>query len=299
MKSTKRPTDESARLRELIKEIGLPLRRLPEIIEEKPEDCLSWWSQLNNNIKITESHFDRIAKFSGIDERKLYSGDYDRNLARKRIHGDYLSLPERYCENQNSYLRTSAHIMRYVVLTRGQWFADQILVNMNVSPLIYQNTDTLINLTYFADLLAELKKNGFSQEELDTLASVIFLTLQETALGQKFQSAESLTDVYRVLGENFGYFDSNFEYKSSFVKDTYTLTTVLPLNQHKNLIQGSESFNYLFRYRHILLAWFPFLAGMSPRFPRTEISHKGDILKVTYISDLDSKTKPRPKLLAL
>ncbi|KYG66219.1 hypothetical protein AZI86_03925 [Bdellovibrio bacteriovorus] len=299
MRSSKRASDESTRLRELIQEIGLPLRRLPDIIEEKPEDCLSWWSQLNNNIKITESHFERIAKFSGIDERNLFSSDYDRELARRRVHGDYLSLPERYAENQNSFLRTSAHIMRYVVLTRGQWFADQILISMNVSPLIYQNTDTLINLTYFADLLAALEKNGFSQQELDTLASVIFLTLQDTALGKKFQSAESLSDVYSVLDENFGYFDSNFEYKGSFVKNTYTLTTILPLNQHQNLIQGSKSFNFLFRYRHILLAWFPFLAGMPPRFPRTEISSKGDILKVTYVSDLDSKLKPRPKLLAL
>lgn len=299
MKSSKRPLDESARLRELIKEIGLPLRRLPDIIEETPEDCLLWWSQLNLDIKVTEEHFARVAKFVGIDENRLYTGNYDRDLARKRIFGDFHALPERYSENQNSFLRTSAHIMRYMVLTRGQAFADQILTSLNVSPLIYQNTDMRINLTYFADLLEALSKNGFSVQEMDTLASVIFLSLQETMLGTKFQSAENLFDVYETLATNFNYFDTNFEYQSKFVKDKYILKTVLPLDQHSQLHRNPEGVQRLMRYRHILLAWFPYLATMSPLFPKMEIVRStSNILETEYVFSLN-RTKPRSALQGL
>lgn len=299
MKSTKRTTDESARLRELIKEIGLPLRRLPDIIEEKPEDCLLWWSQLNLDIKVTEAHFVRVANFIGIDENRLYHGNYDRDLARKRIFGDFQALPERYSMNQNSFLRTSTHIMKYVTLTRGQAFADKILISLNVSPLIYQNTDTRINLTYFADLLEALSKNGFSPQEMDTLASVIFLSLQETLLGSKFQSAENVSDVYETLATNFNYFDTNFEYQSKFVNDKYVLKTILPLDQHSQLHHNPEGVQRLMRYRHILLAWFPYLAGITPLFPKAEVVRSTpNILETEYVFTLN-RTKPRSVLQGL
>ncbi len=271
---------ESVRLRQLIREIGLPLRKLPDIIEAKSEDCLAWWSELDSSIKVTEGHFQRLAGFVGIGENQLYTGEYDRELARKRIYGDYLSLPERYSENKNSFLRTSAHIVRYIVLTRGQMFADKILTGLNVSPLIYQNTDTQINLTYFADLLTALSDNDFSQLELDTLASVLFLSLQETSLGRQFQSSEGLVDIYQTLASNFDYFDSNFVYKSRFVKDKYVLKTILPLDQHTLLKENPASLQRLMRYRHILLAWFPYLGGMTPLFPKAENLKSSGLLEM-------------------
>ncbi|HWU42599.1 MAG TPA: hypothetical protein VN132_04140 [Bdellovibrio sp.] len=272
---------EAQRLRELIRELGLPLRRLPEIIHSNREQCLSWWSQ-HNEISINESHFSRLAGLVGIDENKLYSGKYDHHLARRRILGDYNSLPHRYQEGQNSFLRTSSHIFRYIVLTRGQWFADQVLSSLDVSPLIYQNTDQMINLTYFADLLEALSKKGFTQRELDTLASVMFLSLQETLLGQRFEEAENFSDVYSILAKNFSYFDSNFEYKSQFVGKKYVLTTTLPLDHHQSLKKTPANIQRLMRYRHILLAWFPHLAGLTPLFPTAEPIQHSDFVRTRY-----------------
>ncbi|MNK15807.1 hypothetical protein D3C87_339580 [compost metagenome] len=294
MKSSKIiSTNESERLRELVREIGLPLKKLPDIISAGREDCLAWWSNQDVNLKINATHFARLTALIGIDENELYLGSYDKDLARRRLLGDYNSLPMRYQENKNSYLRTSAHIIRYIVLTRGQWFADQVLNSMNVSPLIYQDLNTQINLTYFADLLETLEKRGFTQEELDTLASVIFLSLQETQLGDRFSESEDFFDIYSTLANNFNYFDSNFEYKSHFVGKKYVLTTVLPLNQHEYLKNNPQNIQRLMRYRHILLAWFPYLGGMTPLFPKTELIRCSDVVEMKYEFELKANlTRP-------
>lgn len=298
-KKTSPTTNESQRLREVIREIGLPLRRLQEVILLKPEDCLAWWSGNDLNLKLGASPFTRLKEMVSIDENQLFTGNYDRNLARKRLLGDFRSLPERYQENQNSFLRTSAHIIRYIVLTRGQYFADQILYSLNISPLIYQDLNARINLTFFADLLEVLEKNQFSQEELDTLASVIFLSLQETSLGQSLSASEDFFDIYETLAKNFDYFDSNFEYKSRFVGKKYILKTVLPLEQHTLLKESPQNIQRLMRYRHILLAWFPYLAGMTPLFPKTEFLKCSDVVEMQYEFDLTPNARRPKKLLVV
>ncbi|WP_413287992.1 hypothetical protein [Bdellovibrio sp. HCB337] len=299
-KKTPQTTDESKRLREVIREIGLPLRRLQDVILLTPEECLTWWSNKEANHTVNPNAFSRLTEIVAIGENHLYTGDYDRDLARKRMMGDYLSLPHRYEDNQNSFLRTSAHIIRYIVLTRGQHFADQILYSLNVSPMLYDNLDVRINLTYFADLLEALSKHGFQQEELDTLASVIFLSLQETKLGQSFKESENLFDIYKTLATNFDYFDSNFEYKSRFVGKKYILKTTLPLTQHPELKGSPQKIKRLMRYRRLLSAWFPYLGGMAPLFPKTEVVRfSDDVVETQYVFDLKQHAMRPTKLLVV
>lgn len=284
--------NKSERLRELVRELGLPLRRLPEIISLNHEDCLAWWSNKDFNLKIGYTPFSRLTPLVGISENQLFTGNYDRELARKRLMGDHGALPERYQESQNSYLRTSAHIIKYIKLTRGQWFADQILYGLNVSPLIYDNPDREINLTYFSDLLELLSLKGFSQEELDTLASIIFLSLQDTTLGEDFRGSQGYFDIFDTLSKNFDYFDSNFEYKSHFSGKKFVLKTVLHLDQHPFLKNNPQNLNRLMRYRQILLAWFPYLNGMAPLFPKTELLRFTDVLEVQYELDMPNSKQP-------
>lgn len=194
---------ESHRLKALVKELGLPLKMLPEILSLGREDSLTWWSHNDASFRIPHSTFSRLTDLTGINEDHLFSGEYSKDLARRRILGDHTSLPDRYLENKNSFVRTSDHIIRYIALTRGQWFADQVLTKLHVSPLIYKDLNTQINLTYFADLLKTLGNMGFSQIELDTLASVNFLTLHETELGKQFQQSGNYFDVYKTLAGNF------------------------------------------------------------------------------------------------
>ncbi|MEN0059429.1 MAG: hypothetical protein AAGB31_11390 [Bdellovibrio sp.] len=284
-------SNESERMRQIVREVGLPLRQLPDIISASAEDCLAWWS-FHKDIRVTGSHFTRLTQILSIDENQLYNGTYDRELARKRVFGDYLSLPERYEGNKNSFIRTSAHILRYITLTRGQVFADKILHSLNVSPAIYNDLNTQINLTYFADLLETLARFGFSQEELDTLASVNFLTLHQSELGKQFRQSESYFDIYQTLANNFHYFDNNFEYKSSFVGKKYILKTLLPLEQHGFVKEDVRNLKRLMRYRHLLLAWFPYLGNMSPLFPKAEEECHHGILELRYEIDLSSDIKP-------
>jgi hypothetical protein len=298
LRKNKPSTNESLRLRELIREIGIPLRCLQDIINMRPEDCLTWWSDEESPIKAGSKPFSRIMEMVGIDENMLFTGTYDCDLARRRLLGDFKSLPERYQENQNSFLRTSAHIIRYIILTRGQSFADQVLYCMSVSPLIYNDVNVKINLTYFADLLEILAKKGFTQEELDTLASVIFLSLQGTALGETFSTSENHSDVYKILAKNFDYFDSTFEYKSQFVGKKYILKTILPLEDHSFLKNDPQKVMRLMRYRRILSAWFPYLAGMTPLFPKAELlKFNGDIVEMKYEFDLSIKPSPTKLLV--
>lgn len=297
MEKRKHSSCECERLRGIIREVGLPLRRLTDIVSGSPQQCLAWWSQLSNNIHINEKHFHNLSTLLGINENELFTGTYDKNLARKRIFEDYKTLPDRYLENQNSFLRTSSHIYKYMVLTRGQFFADQILTGMNLPPIIYQDSNQTINLTYFADLLDALSKNGFSNDEMDMLGSSIFLSLQDTSLGHQFKNSENLFDVYSTLAENFNYFDSNFDYKNEFIRKKYILTTTLPLDEHSTLIKRPESLQRLMRYRNILLAWFPYLAGMSPLFPKVEVVASKDIYQIRYELTLDKEITPPLYLL--
>lgn len=283
------------RLRELIGELGLPLKCLPDILELSSENCLSWWSQ-KKSIPLKLEHFQRLESLVGISENSLRSGVYDLELARKRVSDNSLILPERYCTNQNSFLRTSFHIIKYLILTRGQSFADQILYNMNVSPLIYSNLDTKVNLTYFMDLLDTLSKAGLSNLEMDSLSSVMFLSMHETKIGQIIGQGNNAHDVYSLLSKNFEYFDTNFEYKSKFIGNSYILETELPLSKHTILAQAHESTLRLMRYRQILLAWFPYLTGGTPIFPSTSLEIKSDRILASYSFNLSNSIKPQVQL---
>ena len=118
MKNDMNFNTDAERFRELIHELGLPLKQLPSILGLKHEECLEWWAQ-RLDVKITEKHFARFAQLIAINENELYLGTYDRDLAKRRVFGEYTALPARYEENKNSFVRTSAHIIRYITLTRG------------------------------------------------------------------------------------------------------------------------------------------------------------------------------------
>lgn len=285
----------AGRLRSLVSETGIPLRYLPHILEVSSEESLAWWSK-RLKLPVSETEFQRLESLISIDDDLLISGNYDVALARRRAMGDVAALPERYATNPNSYLRTSYHIYKYLVLTRGQHFADQILYRMNVSPRIYENLATKVNLTYFVDLLDQLSLAGLSKVEMDSLSSVMFLTMHETQIGRIVGQAESAHDVYRLLSQSFEFFDTNFDYRSHFHGKKYILETVLPLSHHQDISQNAEGMQRLMRYRQILLAWFPYLAGMNPLYPATEFEIQTDRLVTRYEINLEREPKPLARI---
>lgn len=269
------------RLREVISEIGIPLKFLPKILECSAAQSLSWWSNLSK-LNISEKSFLNLSSHLGIHETRLFEGTYDISLAQKRVFGDHTSLPDRYLCRQNSYIRTSEHIYKYLCLTRGKIFAHQVLSELNVSPNIYLSPDLPINITFFGDLLAMLDSKGLSSQELDILASVIFLSLKNKPIGKKFELAESYGDVYRIFIENYNYFDSNFEITGTANGASYRLTTVMDLTKYPHLNENHRMLERLLRYRLMFLAWVPFLANLTPVFPRSETVYKSQTVEVTY-----------------
>lgn len=278
------------RLRQLIEELGLPLKRLPEIFELSAFETLQWWSG-NLDFTPNEKHLLKLSNSLGINDSDLFRGSYDLKLAKERVHGKLGSLPERYLKNQNSFVRTSEHIYKYLKLTRGEVFTNQVYSELNVDPRIYSQPELSINLTFFGDLLNKLNEKGLQPFELDTLAGVIFLSIKDRPLGKVFSDSECYQDVYTTLVKNYGYFDNNFEVKSKVLGRKCSITATMSLEGHSDLQNAPETIHRLLRYREICLTWMPFLAGKTPLFPSTEINIKNDLVQVHYELRLPDHSK--------
>lgn len=261
----------SKRMRQLILDTGLPLSRAPETLGMTSSEFMRWWSS-PEDLSVTTTNLTYAAQFLGIAEEQIILGKYDVDLLRSRIFNDPLTLPEQYSLNQYSFIRTSAHIFRYLALTRGQHYADSISRKLNVSPIMYQNLNNRISLNYFLDLLDLLESQGFSQNDLDTLAGLLFLGLAESDLIHEFKKSKSYFECYSVLANNFNLFDANFSYVSDLARDRFSLTTFLSYDNHNHFKWTNSQLNKLFRYRQILLGWFPYLCGLPPILPK--VTHR-------------------------
>lgn len=279
----------SKAIRQLILDTGLPLNRAPEALGMTSSEFMRWWSS-PENAAVTGSNLTNAAKFLGIAEEQIILGKYDINLVRSRIFNDPLTLPEQYSLNRYSFLRTSAHIFRYLVLTRGQHFADSISRQLNVSPIMYQNLNNRISLNYFLDLLELLEAQGFNQNDLDTLAGVLFLGLAESDLIREFKKSKSYFECYSVLASNFNMFDENFTYTSDLDGQQFHLTTFLPYDNHNHFKWSSSQLNKLLRYRQILLGWFPYLCGLPPILPKVTHRNRSDGIESIFVVTFSERT---------
>lgn len=258
-------------IRRLIFRTGLPLNRAPEAMGMSSTHFMDWWNS-KGDLGISKRQLQSISQFLGISEDQIISGQYDLNLLRSRIFENPLALPEKYSSNQFSYVRTSAHIFRYLVLTRGQHFADSIATKLSISPLLYQNLDNRISLNYFLDLLDILEAQGFKQSELDTLPGVLFLGLAKSELFTEFKKSKNYFECYSTLAKNLKQFDDNFIYTSDIDKGFYRMTTFLPYENHNHFQWTESQLNRLHRYRQLLVGWFPYLCGLSPIIPK--VTHR-------------------------
>ncbi|MBL7542927.1 MAG: hypothetical protein JNL11_03880 [Bdellovibrionaceae bacterium] len=284
---------QSESVRNLILDTGLPLNRAPEALGMSSSDFLQWWSSYGE-LCASKIQLKTVAQFLGVTEEQIMLGKYDAESLRTRIFVDPLALPEKYSHNQFSYIRTSAHIFKYLAISRGQHFADSIAYKLNVSPLFYQNLNNRISLNYFIDLLAILESQGFTQNEVDSLSGLLFLSWSESPLFMKFKQATNYYDCYLTLANNFKLFDDNFIYKSELDKNHYSMITFLPYEIHNHFEWQECKMNKLFRYRQLLLGWFPYLSGLPPVIPT--VSHQ---VKPDGIHSVCTVTFPRSPLTLL
>ncbi|OQW53404.1 MAG: hypothetical protein A4S09_07330 [Proteobacteria bacterium SG_bin7] len=276
------PLLEGELVRKLIMDVGLPLNRAPDALGLTPKEFLRWWSN-SSRVKLPRRAMTSLASFLKIDEKQIAEQNYSKENIRTTLFGGSYILPERYSVNRFSHLRSSAHIAKYISLTRGQHFCDKIMTSLGVPLLLYRDLEETISLNYFIDLLDILGKNGFSENELESLACLLFLGIENTDLGKKFSAARSYAECYDVLAKNIYSFDSNFIYASDLDTTRYILKAYLPYDRHYHFNIDHEHVTRLFRYRQTLIGWFPYLARLVPIRPMVQIDYLTTGIEATYV----------------
>lgn len=285
------PKTKSEKVRHFIRDVGVPLNVAPVALGLTANDFMRWWSGAAKKV-IYNSQLAQLGQFLNIDENDIIKGSYDKDFVRSVLFSE-ATLPSKYLENQYSSLRTSAHILKYLAMTRGQHFSDMILRKMNISPLIYTNHDNKISLNYFVDLLAMLAENGLTPSELDDLACVMFLTLGQSPIGKRFGLVKTYYDCYQLLASVTDLFDTNFVYNFELHRTQVIIRAFLPYDKHAQIDWTKTNLNKLFRYRRILIGWFPFLSKLPPILPKTELKYLAAGIEETYkIIFTDRKPSP-------
>ena len=260
----------SNQLRLFIRDVGLPLSTVPKAIGLKSSDFMEWWAGRNEKL-VTYQQLVSLGQYLNINEDSILDQSYDKNFIRSVLFSDSIVLPEKYSKNSFSCLRTSVHIQKYLTLTRGQHFCDKIMRSLNVSPLVYSNLEDKISLNYFIDLLDILSENSISPEELDSLACVVFLGIGSTQLGEQFKKTKNYYECYELLANSAHLFDSNFLYTVDISPKEVVIDAYLPFDRHDHILWPKVKMEKLFRYRQLLMGWFPFLANLAPILPECKI----------------------------
>lgn len=278
----------SESVRYLIYDVGLPLNKAPEALGLSSTEFMKWWADRTSS-QITLRNLEQLGQYLNISEEQILNKTYDKDYVRSLILEGHSFLPEKYANNKYSCLRSSAHIFKYIARTRGQHFADQLMRRMRVSPLIYSNLDNKISLNYFVDLLDVLSENGFSQQEIDSLASVVFLSIEGTQLGEMFKKANNYFDCYGVLSASAEKFDSNFIYDFDINNTGVVIRAYIDYDKLGELNLSYEKIYRLLRYRRFLMGWFPYLSNLPPVYPEQidSLSQKG--LITTYKISFDTQ----------
>lgn len=284
---------KSDKVRHFIRDVGLPLNQAPLALGVKASDFMNWWAGDNSKL-IRVSQLVQLGQFLHLDENQILAGTYDKEFVRSVLFSGASALPEKYSQNQFSYLRSSAHIVKFLTMTRGQHFSDMIMRKMNISPVIYANVDNKISLNYFTDLLEVLAQNGFSQDELDHLACVLFLSLEGTPLGNQFKKAKSHYECYEVLASNVHLFDSNFQYTFELDRKQLQIHASLSFDKHAHVQWSFQRMERLLRYRQILIGWYPFLAKLPPQFPVCKITQTANGIDALYTIHFQDKHIEEP-----
>lgn len=280
-----------------IKDVGMPLNMAAATIGIQPQEFLNWWSGITNTNKlIAQKGIERLSSALKINEDSFYHNNYPKDLIRKRLFEDPLALPEKYSTKSYSFLRSSAHIIKYITLSRGQHYTDQLLKKLNLSPLIYEDTENKINIKYFIDLLEILKNSNFHQKELDFIASLLFLGVNGTSMHSDFLKATSYQDSFIAFANNINKLESNFDYQFDIDSKKFKIVTTLHFENHHGLDEDI-SFNNLLRYRTICLSWFPRLSNLLPVFPtKTEIKKTSSFIQETHIINFEQPVSKSPVL---
>lgn len=255
--------DLNRKLKRFVVESGANFGRLSEAFGETQTNLWRW---LNGSgaVHLGLRQLENLASYVGASPAELLVGPWNIDSWRKNLIEGPLYLNEKYFLEAFSRARSSAHIVRYLALRLGRSRADEILRGMGVHPCIYSALDNRLSLDFFVDLLMRIELEGVPEFEVTSLASYMFLGLQDTQLGDEFRRAKNYFECYEVLNRNFINFDENFSYELKLGPHGFLFRAMPADRLAKKIFEGQSRFKLLALYRHQMMGWFPYLSGLAP-----------------------------------
>ncbi len=252
----------------LIRDTGLPLKVFSTAASVAPESVLKWWADANGQHTLRDSNLTSFSQYFGFSENHLLSDTYDKRLLRKRFLGKRTDLPEKYEFNARSYLRSSFYILEYLTLMYGRHFSDNLLFEMGVHPLMFQNLDQKINLVFVNDLLNRCKTLGFSESHFYSLAGSLFLSVEADELKSRVAIKPTPEVFFGSLEGIANKFDINFQKNFEVSKNRATIVETLSPEIERFVQTEKINLDFLIFYRKLLYQSSPKLANM-PAFKTT------------------------------
>ncbi len=285
-----------AAFRKFITNSGIPLSKVASIAEISPESLLQWWNQKTHlDVKKVEA----FIQYYGFTVDQMLDESLDISLFRKRFMHQQMALPEVYAANSFSYVRSSAHILRYLRLLYGQKFVDELLIQMQIHPCYFENFENRINLLFFVDLLNTCKKLGFTNKDIQQLSRNLFLSVENTSIHTLFKNCRNYEEVFQAIEASTRFFDDNFEYKFSISKNGFELKCKLNESLTTDFQNYKEKTDALFFYRSKLFGSMPLLCGYdSIQIDVKSCISRGDRF-CHYRADFPRQTKTTPTRLAV
>lgn len=251
-------------LLKFIFKVGIDLDTLVFILNHDSEKIKSWFTEADN-FSINQALLNQLSNFFKITEEQILSGDYNTKTLRFIYFGKKLSLdpPDKYKEYSHSKTRTSAHILKYLSLTRGQHFSDNLIQSFDISPTFFDSLDNNINLLFFIELLEKVKPI-LTKKEYDQLGGLLFLGIKNSGLGKEFASKDNYYSCYNTLIQNLSLFDNNFIYKTHLTPERLVFQARLNNETIEPLRIENERLLNITNYRKTLLEWIPYLSQLAP-----------------------------------
>lgn len=269
----------------IVTESGIPLKKLAEATSCKSSEILNWWNQHHTSNCMKYSHLRDFAQYFGMKEEALIDNTYNKSLLRKRFLGKKTDLPDYYEENANSYIRSSFYIIEYLNMLYGQAFTDELLKELNVHPLYFEDLNKKISILFVNDLLKKCRDLGFNHNQFETLAGSMFISVEMNNLDSLFEDVDCYESFFECLKNLNKYFDNNYSCHYSISRSGVRIIE-LPSSDLKELHhKGSIDLKFLEYYRSLLYKHSPKLAGLNPTQPKVKTSlSRGDLFSTIDIN---------------
>lgn len=264
---TFKDSQRERKIRDSILQKRLPLRAVAHAGNISSIDFFEWWTQ-RAHLPQTTNH-DEIFKLLEIVTAYSQNPEKCKNNQSSlplitTTHSPPTALPAKYSNTPLSYVSTSRHILEVIELQFGHTTYQNVLFSLGVTKEYFLNIENKINLKFFEDLLHEYSKLCLGKPNYNLLSRSLFLTVEGSALSQKFCSAKSYREAYEQIEASIPHFDQNFEYKfqiGHLGAEIIAKPSEQLAESVKNMHYGSDE---LYKYRAMLFGNMVTLCDLSP-----------------------------------